>query len=141
MAFTALSFSSGELLTSSKMNLMMSNFKSLANQETTAPRITKIPRAWVNHDGAASMVGSQYNISSVADIGFGKYQTNFSVVFSGTYGATWGFLAGGGQGDNRMRNITLYTIASTFARYKGRNSTTQQSGDEEFPMSLVFWQV
>lgn len=119
---------------------MMSNFKSLADQESTAPTITKIPRAWVNHDEAASMVGSQYNISSVADIGFGKYQTNFSVVFSGTYGATWGFLAGGGQGDNRMRNITLYTIASTFARYKGRNSTTQQGGDEEFPMSLVFWQ-
>jgi len=140
MAFTALSFSSGEVLTSSKMNLLMSNFKSLADQDSTAPKVTNIPRAWVNHDAAATMVGSQYNITSVSDIGFGKYQANFSIVFSGTYGATWGFRAGGGQGDNRMRNITLYTMTSTYVQYKGRNSTTQQSGDEEFPMSLTFWQ-
>ena len=39
-----------------------------------------------------------------------------------------------------MRNITLYTMTSTYVQYKGRNSTTQQSGDEEFPMSLTFWQ-
>ena len=67
MAFTALSFSSGEVLTSSKMNLLMSNFKSFANQDATAPTITNIPRAWVNHDAAATMVGSQYNITSVSD--------------------------------------------------------------------------
>ena len=140
MAFTALSFSSGEVLTSSKMNLLMSNFKSFANQDDTAPTITNIPRAWVNHDATPTLVGSQYNITSTTKLAFGKYQTNFSFVWSGTYGATWGFLAGGGQGDNRMRNITLYTMASTYVQYKGRNSTTQQSGDEEFPMSLTFWQ-
>lgn len=143
MDFTNLSFSSGQVLTASVMNAMQNNFESIADQTsgTGAPVMIGVPKAWVNHDATGTLVGSQYNISSVTRTALGKFKTSFTIVFSGNYGATWGFRGGGGQGDNRMRNITLYNLQSDYVEYKGRNSTTQQSGDEDLPMSLVFWQV
>lgn len=140
MAYTTFSFSSGQVLTSSAMNALQDNFEALTEQQSGTPRFKGVARAWFSHDGAGTLVGSQYNITSTSRLALGKYQTNFSVVFSGTYGVSCGFFAGGGQGDNRARNVTLYTQASTYVQYKGRNSSTQQDGDEDLPVSLTIWQ-
>jgi hypothetical protein len=71
-----------------------------------------------------------------------KYQANFAstLVLSGDYGATWGFRFGSGHSSNVIGNITLYTMASTFIRFKGRNANTSSSGDTEFPMHIAIWQ-
>ena len=141
---TSFGFSSGSVLTSSKMNMLQENFTTLTLQGSGTPTVIGYAKAWfsMTTSGTFDSTTEQYNISSVTRLAFGKFQANFAstLVFSGTYGATWGFRAGAGHTSNVIRNITLYTMASTFVRFKGRNSSTSSDGDEEFPMHIAFWQ-
>ena len=142
MAYNLLSFSSGEVLSSSKMNLLQANFTTLTEQNSGTPRVKFLPRAWFSMTASGTLPALQYNFSSVTRTSFGKFQANFdsTLVMSGTYGATWGFEFGAGHSSNVIGNITLFTMASTFIKFKGRNANTSSSGDTEFPMSIIIWQ-
>ena len=139
---TSFGFNSGSVLTSSKMNMLQENFTTLTIQGSGTPRVKYFPRAWFSMTASGTMQGRDYNMSSVTQTAFGKYQANFvsTLVFSGDYGCTWGFQFGTGHTSNVIGNITLFTQASTFVQFKGRNANTSSSGDTEFPMSLAFWQ-
>jgi hypothetical protein len=139
---TSFGFSSGSVLTASKMNMLQENFTTLTEQLSGTPTVIGYPKAWFSMTDSATLPAEQYNISSVTKLAFGKYQANFAstLVLSGDYGATWGFRFGSGHSSNVIGNITLYTMASTFIRFKGRNANTSSSGDTEFPMHIAIWQ-
>lgn len=139
---TTFGFNSGSVLTASKMNMLQENFTTLTEQLSGTPRVKMIPHAWFSMTASGTLPGLQHNISSVTKLSFGKYQANFAstLVFSGDYGVTWGFQFGTGHTSNVIGNITLFTVASTFVKFKGRNANTSSSGDTEFPMSMAFWQ-
>ena len=139
---TTFNFNSGSVLTSSKMNQIQENFTTLTEQLSGTPRVKMLPRAWFSMTASGTLPALQYNISSVTKFAFGKYQANFAstLVFSGDYGCSWGFQFGPGHSSNVIGNITLFTMSSTFVKFKGRNGNTSSSGDTEFPMSMVFWQ-
>jgi len=141
---TTFGFNSGSVLTSSKMNMIQENFTTLTEQTSGTPTMLGYPKAWfsMTSSGTFDSTTEQYNISSVTKLSFGNFQANFvsTLVFSGTYGATWGFRFGAGHTSNVIGNITLYTMTSTFVQFKGRNSSTSSDGDDEFPMHIAFWQ-
>ena len=139
MGFTALTFSSGAILTSSKTNALQENFTAVASQSTGAPQYTGIPRRWVSF-AADRTIADSFLTSSVGDLGTGKYQINWTVAFSGSYMITWGFFAGGGQTSNVINNITLYTVSADKVELKGRNANTSSSGDTAIPISVCAWQ-
>tara|TARA_Y100000361_G_C11064810_1_gene292434 strand:+ start:138 stop:581 length:444 start_codon:yes stop_codon:yes gene_type:complete len=141
---TTFGFTSGSVLTASKMNMIQENFTTLTEQLSGTPTVEGYPKAWfsMTASGTFDATTEQYNITSVTRLAFGKFQANFAstLVFSGTYGATWGFRAGAGHTSNVIKNITLYTMASSFIRFKGRNANTSSDGDDEFPMHIAIWQ-
>ena len=139
MAFVNLAFSSGAILTSSKMNALQENFTAVASQTTGAPTFSGIPRAWVSFE-ADRTIADSFLTSSVDDLGTGKYRINWTNTFSGNYMVTWGFKGGLGQTSNVAVNITLYTVAAGNVELKGRNANTQTSGDTAIPMSVCAWQ-
>tara|TARA_R100000654_G_scaffold46664_1_gene72861 strand:- start:32 stop:457 length:426 start_codon:yes stop_codon:yes gene_type:complete len=139
MGFTDLTFSSGAVLTSSKMNALQENFTAVASQSTGAPQYTGIPRRWVSFE-ADRTIADSFLTSSVGDLGSGKYQINWTNAFSGNYMVTWGFKAGAGQTSNVIFNVTLYTLDANKVELKGRNANTTSSGDSAIPISVCAWQ-
>tara|TARA_Y100000004_G_scaffold91689_1_gene102710 strand:- start:206 stop:628 length:423 start_codon:yes stop_codon:yes gene_type:complete len=139
MAFVNLSFSSGAILTSSKMNALQENFTAVASQTTGAPTFSGIPRAWVSF-AADRTIEDSFLTSSIDDLGTGKHRINWTNAFSGNYMVTWGFSGALGQTSNVAVNITLYTVAAGNVELKSRNANTQASADGTYPISVCAWQ-
>ena len=138
MAFVNLSFSSGAILTSSSMNTLQENFTAVASQ-ASGPVFVGIPRAWISFQ-ANNTIADSFLTSSIGDLGFGKYQVNWTTAFSGSYMITWGFKGGTGQTSNVAVNLTLFTVSSGSVQLKARGSNTTSSGDQEIPISVCAWQ-
>jgi len=146
MSFSDFSFSSGQVLTSSAMNALQTNFTTLAlqNSGTLAssgtPIVRGIPHAWVSY-GAAGGVIDGYGASSVTYLGGDtQYQINWTVPLSGDYGLTWGFRAGTGQGSNLSYNIMWYEQNSAYVRVFNRVVQSQGDDDVQFEGCISVWQ-
>ena len=139
MAFVNLTFSSGAVLTSSNMNALQENFTAVASQTTGAPTFVGIPKAWCSFQ-ADNTIADSFLTSSVGDLGFGKYQVNWTSAFSGHYMVTWGFKGGLGQTSNVAVNVTLFTVSADKVELKARGANTSSSGDQEISISVCAWQ-
>ena len=117
MGFTDLTFSSGAVLTSSKMNALQENFTAVASQSTGAPQYTGIPRRWVSFK-ADRTIADSFLTSSIDDLGTGTYRINWTTAFSGNYMTTWGFSGAEGQTSNIAVNITLYTVTLSVSAWQ-----------------------
>jgi len=81
--------------------------------------------AWVNFDGTGTVaIGDQYGVSSITDLGTGRYQINFTTTMSNANYAVVGSMSGP---DKRNSNIVENLLTTSF-EYQ---STTNNVGDQD----------
>lgn len=91
-----------------------------------SPAINGLARAWVNFNGTGTVaIRAASNVSSITDIGVGRYQVNFTTAFADTnYAAVLGAgnTDGGGSDFNYgvdTANITTSSIRATYFTSSG----------------------
>lgn len=90
MAWTALTFAFGSLLTSTKMTQLFDNLAALAAQDSGAPTLYWNV-GWINFDGTGTIsILDSHNVISIVDDGSGKFTINWDTDFSSANYATAG---------------------------------------------------
>ena len=134
-------------------------FDKLSNSGTEADNVQKrAASAWVNFDGYASPspytldnggIRSALNVSSVADLGFGKWQINFDTPFSDTNWVMCGTAKFRQATDNNIPNVglvrndtTANVAATTHARVMtGYYNNSYVIHDTELVMLAFFGEL
>jgi hypothetical protein len=140
MTWTALSFTSGTLLTASQMNAMQNNFTAVASAESGAPAIAQVNKAWVTFSQSGTIYSSE-GVSSVTRSQLGEYTVTWSSPFSSTYAISFGDKTGRASDDPSVRNFRAFTQNSgnVLLTYSAANNSTNAKEDVDGTVSA--WQV
>ena len=140
MSWTALSFSSGQVLTNSLMNQLMENFTAVTSHASGAPNIVALNRAWARFSTVGSLLNSE-GVSSVTRNNTGQYTVAWTVAFSGYYGVTFGDITTASAGDASVRGFRAFPVSagSVVVTYGAFNNSGVAKEDIEG--TVTAWQV
>jgi hypothetical protein len=140
MAFTALSFSSGQVLTASMCNALQENFTAVASRTVGAPKIPGTNHAWVTWALDGTIENSE-GVSSVSRSQLGEYTVTWTMPFSSTYLIGWANKTGLGASDISVRNFRAFVQDSgtVLLTYSAANNAGNAKEDARGTLSA--WQV
>jgi len=144
MGFTNLTFTNGQKLTSTIMAQVDGNFDSLAEGDSSAPRVPR-PIVWVHFCGFSTAdkgIYAQRGVSSFTRNGTGNYKITFTLPFSSSnIGVSVSTDSAAVFDETSVRNanvLTLTTSDATF-RYHAANAGANASEDQN-AIFAVFWE-
>jgi len=140
MAFTALSFSSGQVLTASMCNALQENFTAVASRITGSPKLTATNHAWVTWEDDGTVYNSE-GVSSVTRSQLGEYTVTWTTPFSSTYAIGWAAKTEFGASDISVRNFRAFVQNSgnVLLTYSAANNASNAKEDAKGTLSA--WQV
>ena len=140
MAWTNLTFTSGQVLTASLMNQLQENYTAVATHATGSPAIAAMTRAWVSFATDGSILDSE-NVSSVVRNQLGEYTITWTTPFSSFYCITFGGYAAGTSGDISVRNFRGFPVSSgsVIVTYLAFNQGADAK--EDVQGTVVAWQL
>tara|TARA_Y100000310_G_scaffold19525_1_gene19161 strand:- start:1024 stop:1446 length:423 start_codon:yes stop_codon:yes gene_type:complete len=140
MGWTALSFSSGQVLTASMCNALQENFTAVAGRIAGSPKITATNHAWVTWDDDGTIFNSE-GVSSVSRSQLGEYTVTWSQPFSGVYAIGWANKTEFAASDPSVRNFRAFVQDSgtVLLTYSAANNTGNAKEDANGTLSA--WQV
>ena len=140
MGFTAVSFSSGQVLTASMCNALQENFTAVASRTTGAPKIVATNHAWVTFKTDGTIFNSE-GVSSVSRSQAGEYTVTWTTPFSGVYAIGGAAKTELGASDPSVRNFRAFVQNSgnVLLTYSAANNTG--NAKEDMDGSLSAWQV
>jgi len=140
MGWTALAFSSGQVLTASMMNALQENFTAVASRTTGTPKITATNHAWATWDTAGTILNSE-GVSSVTRSQLGEYTVTWTTAFSGFYAIGWAAKTGIGVADVSVRNFRAFSQngSNVLLTYSAANKSA--NAKEDMNGTLSAWQV
>jgi len=140
MSWTALSFSSGQVLTASMCNALQENFTAVATGSSGSPPVVGMTKAWVRIEGNGTILESE-NVSSVSRSQLGEYTITWTTPFSGHYGVTWGAYLPSVADDVSVRNFRAFPVSSgsVVMTYGAFNNSS--NAKEDVNGTIIAWQL